>query len=91
MVGHTAAQPSGAGEPGLARARGPVPTDRARRLTSAATGGSFIAQITRGDAEALNLRDGDTVYVRATRVPSLPGGTDVPKADEADEDALSKA
>ncbi|MEM6107224.1 sulfate ABC transporter ATP-binding protein [Mycobacterium sp. 050272] len=39
-------------------------------LTSAATGGSFTAQITRGDAEALALKDGDTVYVRATRVPA---------------------
>jgi sulfate/thiosulfate transport system ATP-binding protein len=43
-------------------------------LTSAATGGAFTAQITRGDAEALALRDGDTVYVRATRVPPLPAG-----------------
>ncbi|OBH74581.1 sulfate ABC transporter ATP-binding protein [Mycobacterium scrofulaceum] len=41
-------------------------------LTSAATGGAFTAQITRGDAEALALREGDTVYVRATRMPSLP-------------------
>ena len=41
-------------------------------LTSAANHGPFIAQITRGDAEALNLREGDTVYVRATRVPTLP-------------------
>ncbi|OBG66112.1 MULTISPECIES: sulfate/molybdate ABC transporter ATP-binding protein [unclassified Mycobacterium] len=41
-------------------------------LTSAATGGHFTAQITRGDAEALALREGDTVYVRATRMPSLP-------------------
>lgn len=40
-------------------------------LTSAATGGAFTAQITRGDAEALALREGDTVYVRATRIPSL--------------------
>ena len=40
-------------------------------LTSAATGGSFIAQITRGDAEALALREGDTVYVRATRLPPI--------------------
>ncbi|MGH3561796.1 MAG: sulfate/molybdate ABC transporter ATP-binding protein, partial [Mycobacterium sp.] len=40
-------------------------------LTSAATGGSFTAQITRGDAEALGLRQGDTVYVRATHVPPL--------------------
>jgi sulfate/thiosulfate transport system ATP-binding protein len=41
-------------------------------LTNAATGGPFIAQITRGDAEALGLKRGDTVYVRATRVPTLP-------------------
>src|ERR1700727_3120543 len=40
-------------------------------LTNAATGGPFTAQITRGDAEALGLREGDTVYVRATRVPSI--------------------
>ncbi|QUR68233.1 sulfate/molybdate ABC transporter ATP-binding protein [Mycobacterium spongiae] len=42
-------------------------------LTSAATGGAFTAQITRGDAEALALREGDTVYVRATRVPPISG------------------
>ncbi|MGE2731662.1 sulfate/molybdate ABC transporter ATP-binding protein [Mycolicibacterium vaccae] len=47
-------------------------------LTNAATGLPFTAQITRGDAEALALREGDTVYVRATRVPSLP--TDAPVA-----------
>jgi sulfate/thiosulfate transport system ATP-binding protein len=41
-------------------------------LTNAATGGPFTAQITRGDAEALGLKEGDSVYVRATRVPSLP-------------------
>jgi len=41
-------------------------------LTNAATGGAFTAQITRGDAEALGLKDGDTVYARATRVPTLP-------------------
>ena len=40
-------------------------------LTNAATGGPFIAQITRGDAEALGLKAGDTVYVRATRVPHI--------------------
>jgi sulfate transport system ATP-binding protein len=40
-------------------------------LTSAATGGNFTAQITRGDAEALGLKEGDTVYVRATRVPPI--------------------
>ncbi len=42
-------------------------------LTSAPTGGSFTAQITRGDAEALALKEGDTVYVRATRVPAIAG------------------
>jgi len=42
-------------------------------MTSAATKVPFIAQITRGDAEALGLREGDTVYVRATRVPPIPG------------------
>ncbi|MGH3848716.1 MAG: sulfate/molybdate ABC transporter ATP-binding protein [Pseudonocardiaceae bacterium] len=40
-------------------------------LTNAATGGPFTAQITRGDAEALGLQEGDTVYVRATRVPPI--------------------
>src|ERR1700742_3973612 len=40
-------------------------------LTSAATGDPFTAQITRGDAEALALREGDTVYVRATRIPPV--------------------
>lgn len=40
-------------------------------LTSAANGGPFTAQITRGDAEALALREGDRVYVRATRVPTI--------------------
>jgi sulfate/thiosulfate transport system ATP-binding protein len=41
-------------------------------LTNSATGGPFIAQITRGDAQALGLKEGDTVYVRATRVPPIP-------------------
>ena len=40
-------------------------------LTSATTGAAFTAQITRGDAEALALKDGDTVYVRATRIPLI--------------------
>ncbi|MBY0443181.1 MAG: TOBE-like domain-containing protein [Mycobacteriaceae bacterium] len=40
-------------------------------LTSAATGGPFIAQITRGDAESLALQEGDIVYARATRVPPI--------------------
>jgi sulfate/thiosulfate transport system ATP-binding protein len=40
-------------------------------LTSAATGRPFTAQITRGDTEALGLKEGDTVYVHATRVPPI--------------------
>jgi sulfate/thiosulfate transport system ATP-binding protein len=40
-------------------------------LTNAATGKPFTAQVTRGDAEALGLKEGDTVYVRATRVPPI--------------------
>src|ERR1700759_587342 len=40
-------------------------------LTSAANGGPFTAQITRGDAEPLALKEGDTVFVRATRVPPV--------------------
>lgn len=55
-------------------------------LTSAADKTPFTAQITRGDAEALGLKEGDTVYVRATRIPSIPAGTDVPKPDAADDD-----
>ncbi|MGE2723923.1 TOBE-like domain-containing protein [Mycolicibacterium pulveris] len=43
-------------------------------LTNAASKTSFTAQITRGDAEALALKEGDTVYVRATRVPAIPPG-----------------
>ncbi|WP_193047205.1 sulfate/molybdate ABC transporter ATP-binding protein [Mycolicibacterium baixiangningiae] len=50
-------------------------------LTNAATHSPFTAQITRGDAEALGLREGETVYVRATRVPEIPGA-ELPKADE---------
>ena len=59
-------------------------------LTSAATGSPFIAQITRGDAEALALQDGDTVYVRATRVPSIASVT-VGGADEKDVTTLTPA
>src|ERR1700759_2504779 len=59
-------------------------------LTAASNSVPFTAQTTRGDAEALGLKEGDTVYVRATRVPTLPGGTEVPRADHADE-ALSTA
>ena len=42
-------------------------------LISATTGAPVVAQITRGDAEALGLKDGDTVYVRATRIPPIAG------------------
>jgi sulfate transport system ATP-binding protein len=56
-------------------------------LTNAATGGSFIAQITRGDVEALGLKRGDTVYVHATRVPALPEkAVDAAEADAAADD-----
>jgi len=60
-------------------------------LTSATDHTPFTAQITRGDAEALGLKEGDTVYVRATRIPPLPGGTEIPRSDNADEDELTKA
>ncbi len=61
-------------------------------LTAASNNTPFTAQITRGDAEALGLKEGDTVYVRATRVPSLPGGAELSTAAEADDDeALTKA
>ncbi|MET0452648.1 MAG: TOBE-like domain-containing protein [Mycobacterium sp.] len=62
-------------------------------LTSAADHSPFTAQITRGDAEALGLKEGDTVYVRATRVPPIPGSIGVPVADgrRATPTSLSKA
>ena len=59
-------------------------------LTSAANGGPFIAQITRGDAEALNLQEGDTVYVRATRVPTLRDDVTVP-GSAGDQPTLTSA
>ena len=59
-------------------------------LTSAPTGGPFTAQITRGDAEALGVKEGDTVYVRATRVPPIPDAGEIPAADPADQ-TLTKA
>ncbi len=40
-------------------------------LKNAATGERFQAQITRGDATALDLSEGDDVYVRATHVPEI--------------------
>jgi sulfate transport system ATP-binding protein len=42
-------------------------------LIDADTGAAFTAQTTRGDAEALGLRQDDVVYVRATRVAPLEG------------------
>lgn len=44
-------------------------------LKNAATGELFAAQITRGDSEALGLHEGETVYVRATRVPTIMDAT----------------
>ncbi|OZE32386.1 sulfate ABC transporter ATP-binding protein [Rhodococcus sp. 05-2254-6] len=52
-------------------------------LKNAATGELFAAQITRGDSEALGLCEGETVYVRATRVPKI--------ADASDADAIAGA
>ncbi|KZF01163.1 MULTISPECIES: sulfate/molybdate ABC transporter ATP-binding protein [unclassified Rhodococcus (in: high G+C Gram-positive bacteria)] len=52
-------------------------------LKNAATGELFAAQITRGDSEALGLREGETVYVRATRVPKI--------ADASGADAIAGA
>jgi sulfate/thiosulfate transport system ATP-binding protein len=61
-------------------------------LTSASTGAPFTAQITRGDAEALGIEAGETVYVRATRVPPISGEVQVPVGGRADEDpALANA
>jgi sulfate transport system ATP-binding protein len=62
-------------------------------LTSAADGTAFTAQITRGDAEALALREGDTVFVRATRVPPIPGSVDLPSVEDTagDAESLTKA
>ena len=52
-------------------------------LKNAATGELFAAQITRGDSEALGLREGETVFARATRVPKI--------ADASDADAIAGA
>jgi sulfate transport system ATP-binding protein len=60
-------------------------------LTNSSTGGSFIAQITRGDLEALGLVEGDTVYVRATRVPTLPEVVPADAESTVDNEALAKA
>jgi len=50
-------------------------------LTSVPTGSPFTAQITRGDAEALGIKAGETVYVRATRVPPIAGDLQAAAAD----------
>ncbi|MFN8100759.1 MAG: TOBE-like domain-containing protein [Mycobacterium sp.] len=49
-------------------------------LTSVPTGSPFTAQITRGDAEALGIKAGETVYVRATRVPPISGDLQITPA-----------
>ena len=67
--------------------RGSRRTDQRRRTTRRSPRRSPAATPRRSGS-----KEGDTVYVRATRVPTLPGGTDVPTADTADEDeALTKA
>ncbi len=60
-------------------------------LTNAATGGPFTAQITRGDAEALGLQEGDTVYVRATRVPPIGRDANGTEGAEPDPSTLTSA
>jgi sulfate transport system ATP-binding protein len=40
-------------------------------LIAATTGDEFQAQITRGDAYALNLKPGEVIYARATKVAAL--------------------
>ncbi|NMO01285.1 sulfate ABC transporter ATP-binding protein [Gordonia sp. TBRC 11910] len=40
-------------------------------LVATATGEEFLAQVTRGDANALGLRTGEEVYARATKVPEI--------------------
>jgi len=60
-------------------------------LTSAATGGSFTAQITRGDSEALALKEGDTVYVRATRVPPVTPDASPSNGAGEDQSTLTSA
>ncbi|MCI4674343.1 sulfate/molybdate ABC transporter ATP-binding protein [Candidatus Mycolicibacterium alkanivorans] len=59
-------------------------------LSDATTGAPFTVQITRGDVEALGLRAGDMVYVRATRVPRIAGEAQVPRTDR-DEASLTNA
>lgn len=58
-------------------------------LTNADSGAPFTAQITRGDAEALGLQEGDVVYVRATRVPAMADGAPARSATRADQDDVT--
>ncbi len=52
-------------------------------LKNSATGEAFTAQITRGDSEALQLETGESVYVRATRIPKVAASGGVPDAETA--------
>ena len=52
-------------------------------LKNSATGEAFTAQITRGDSEALQLETGESVYVRATRIPKVADSGGVPDAETA--------
>ena len=47
-------------------------------LTSATTGRRSPRRSPGGDAEALGITDGDTVYVRATRIPPIAGQAQLP-------------
>ncbi|MBJ8342299.1 TOBE-like domain-containing protein [Antrihabitans sp. YC3-6] len=58
-------------------------------LRNEATGDLFSAQVTRGDSEALGLRDGETVYARATRIPKLPERVADAAGDSAPDETLS--
>ncbi|MFH5209729.1 sulfate/molybdate ABC transporter ATP-binding protein [Antrihabitans spumae] len=58
-------------------------------LRNEATGDLFSAQVTRGDSEALGLRDGETVYARATRIPKLPERVADTADDSASDETLS--
>src|ERR1700729_2070467 len=60
-------------------------------LINAATGGSFAAQITRGDSEALALKEGDTVYVRAPRVPPVTPDASPSNGAGEDQSTLTSA
>ena len=42
-------------------------------LVAAASGDEFLAQITRGDQNALGLQPGEHIFARATKVPDLSG------------------